>query len=112
MNTIATPTETASAQFVCDCVEDMRAACAGLGYYKKHEGKCYCVLHYPGDEKAAAFQTALNNKLSVKDYNFNGVYFPKGIRFKELLWSGNTNFSSASFNEDIDFGGADFQVKA
>jgi len=90
----------------------MRYACASEGFYKKKEGKRYCVLHYPGDEKAADFKTALDKKQSAKDYNFNGVWFPKGVRFKELHWDGSANFSSATFNEDIDFSGVEFRIKA
>ncbi len=98
--------------FVCDCEGDMRYACAGEGFYKKKEGKRYCVLHYPGDEKAADFKTALDKKQSVKDYNFNGVWFPKGVKFKELHWDGSANFSSATFNEDIDFSDVKFSGEA
>jgi len=90
----------------------MRYACAGEGFYKKKEGKRYCVLHYPGDEKAADFKTALDKKQSVKDYNFNGVWFPKGVKFKELHWDGSANFSSATFNEDIDFSDVKFSGEA
>jgi len=90
----------------------MRNACAGEGFCKKKEGKRYCVLHYPGDEKAADFQTTLDRKLAAQDYNFRGVWFPKGVRFKELHWDGSANFSSATFNEDIDFSDVEFQVKA
>jgi uncharacterized protein YjbI with pentapeptide repeats len=112
MDTTTIPAQTAAAEFVCDCEANMRAACAIAGYYKEREGKRYCVLHYPGDEKAPEFKIALNNKLSAKDYNFNGVWFPKGVRLKELCWSGNVDFSHTIFNENIDFSGVDFQVKA
>jgi hypothetical protein len=90
----------------------MRQACASEGFYKENEGKRYCVLHYPGNEKAADFQTALHKKQSSHDYNFSGVWFPKGVRFKEPHWDRNTDFSSATFNEDIDFSGVTFNVKA
>jgi uncharacterized protein YjbI with pentapeptide repeats len=112
MTTQEPPEESAPSQFICDCEKDMRRACASEGFYKKKEGKRYCVLHYPGDEKAAVFQIALNKKQSVHDYNFRGVWFPKGVRFKELQWDRNTDFSSASFNEDTDFSGAAFNLQA
>jgi Pentapeptide repeats (9 copies) len=98
--------------FICDCEEDMRLACASKGFYKKKDGRRYCVLHYPSDEKVAAFRTALNNKLAAKDYNFNGVWFPKGVSFKELHLDGTANFSSAIFNEYIDFSSVEFKIKA
>jgi hypothetical protein len=106
------PEESFPPPFICACEEDVRQACAGEGGYKEKDGKLYCVLHYPGDEKLADFQTALNNKLSVKDYNFRGVCFPKGVRFKQLHLDGNTDFSYASFNDDIDFSSVEFSVTA
>jgi hypothetical protein len=73
----------------------MRQACANEGAYKKKDGRHYCVSHYPGDEKAADFQTALNKKISVKDYNLGGVWFPKGVIFEELHWVVNADFRMA-----------------
>jgi hypothetical protein len=90
----------------------MRHACAGEWFYRKKEGRRYCVLHYPGDEKAADFKTALDKKQSARDYNFNGVWFPKGVKFKELHLDGSANFSSASFNDYIDFSDVEFRIKA
>jgi len=112
MSTQEPSKESTPNSFVCDCEEDMRYACASEGFYKKKEGKRYCVLHYPGGEKVEAFRTALNNKLASKDYNFNGVWFPKGVSFKELHLDGSANFISASFNEDIDFSGVEFKIRA
>jgi len=91
---------------------NIRQACAGEGFYKEKDGKLYCVLHYPGDEMAADFQTALHKKQSAQDYNFRGVWFPEGISFKEPHWGGNTDFRYASFNERIDLSGAEFSVRA
>jgi hypothetical protein len=98
--------------FMCACGENLRQACAGEKFYKEKEGERYCVLHYPGDEKEEDFKKALNQKQSRRDYNFRGVWFPKGVRFKQLHWDGNTDFSSATFNEDTDFTGVEFSVKA
>jgi hypothetical protein len=90
----------------------MRHACASEGFYKEKGGKRYCVLHYPGNEKKEDFKIALDKKQSAHDYNFSGVWFPKGVRFKETKWDRNTDFSATSFNEDIDFNGVAFHVKA
>jgi hypothetical protein len=77
MSTTAPPKENIATPFVCDCDEKwMRTACAGVGFYKEHEGKRYCVLHYPGKEKVEAFNAVLKKKLDAKDYNFRGVWFP------------------------------------
>ena len=44
--------------FVCDYGEWRRSACKGLPFFKQHNGKRYCVLHYPGKEKVADFNRA------------------------------------------------------
>jgi Pentapeptide repeats (9 copies) len=106
------PEESIPNSFICDCEEFMRQACLSEGLYKEKEGKRYCVLHYPGDEKAADFQTVLKDKLMAKDYNFNGVWFPKSVSFKGLHLGGNANFRSASFSGDADFGSASFGANA
>jgi len=54
----------------------MRSACAGEPFYKEHEGKRYCVLHFPGKEKSAGFKAAFQRKLENKDFDFGGVWFP------------------------------------
>ncbi len=61
------PQAPTSPAFICDCEERMRSACVGESFYKEHEGKQYCVLHFPGDEKSAAFAEALRRKLDTKD---------------------------------------------
>lgn len=47
--------------FVCDCTEWMRFACAGGPFDKEHEGKHFCVIHFPGKEKSAAFEKVLQS---------------------------------------------------
>jgi pentapeptide repeat protein len=100
-----------------------RKACASEWFFKEKEGKRYCVLHYPGDEKMADFQTALNKKLAAKDYNFNGIWFPKNISFTKLhfdgdadfrfaIFGGNADFRYASFSGNADFRSASFGVEA
>src|SRR5215467_3308496 len=51
-------------------------------------------------------------KLEKLEYNFKGVWFPKGVRFKELHWDSDTDFSHAIFNEELDFSDVEFYVKA
>jgi Pentapeptide repeats (9 copies) len=112
MTTQDLPEESDLNSFICACEEHMRPACASEGFYEETDGRRYCVLHYPGNEKVEVFRTALNNKLAVKDYNFRGVWFPKGGEFKELHLDGKSDFSSANFNGDIDFSGVEFHVEA
>jgi len=61
--------------FECDCEESMRSACKGLRFYKELESRSYCVLHYPGKEKAQDFKQALQKKLASNDFNFRGYGF-------------------------------------
>src|SRR5436189_3028170 len=60
---------------VCACEGWMRSACAGEPFYKEHEGNRYCVLHFPGKEKSADFEKALQRKLENEDFDFRGVWF-------------------------------------
>src|SRR5215217_464778 len=57
------------AEFVCEVDEDYRSACEGLDFYDEHEGKRYCVLHSPGEDKKHDFEQALESKLAQKDYD-------------------------------------------
>src|SRR5215216_7948416 len=72
--------------------------CKGLSFYKEHEGKGYCVLHYPGKDKVAAFYEALKRKLEAKDFNFRGVWFPDDIDLSEITFTTPADFSSATFS--------------
>jgi len=95
--TIATP------EFICGCEEWMRSACAGLPFYKEHEGKRYCVLHYPTKEKIADFTLAFDKKTAAQDFNFRGVWFPKVVSFSKVEFKSPPSFSYATFSEAVDF---------
>src|SRR5438105_4165289 len=94
--------------FTCDCDRWMRPACDGLPFYKKHEGKRYCVLHYPGKDKVAAFNKVLKRKLNAQDFNFLGVWFPNNIDFSEFTFTTPAYFNSATFSAQADFDSATF----
>ena len=96
------PTETPAA-FVCDCDWLARSACEGLPFYKKYESKRYCVLHYPGKEKRAAFAKALKGKLDAEDYNFRGVWFPDNVLFGKRTFVKPVIFYSATFSASVSF---------
>jgi hypothetical protein len=61
------------ATFACHVKADLdeetrrayRAACSKLSFYGEHEGKQYCVLHFPGEKKETAgrFEEAIKKKL-------------------------------------------------
>src|SRR6266571_1114211 len=89
--------------FICDCEEWMRSACMGLPFYKEHESRRYCVLHYPGKDKTADFKAALDRKLKERDFDFPGVWFPDEIDFKGFKFSAAANFSYATFSAAANF---------
>jgi hypothetical protein len=97
---------------VCDCEQRMRSACRGQPWYKEYGGKRYCVLHYPGMEKSADFEEALQNKLKAGDLNFCGAWFPNGVNFSSYTFNAEVNFSSATFNAEVDFSFTTFEADA
>jgi Pentapeptide repeats (9 copies) len=103
--------ETESA-FVCGCDESMRSACAGESSYTHHEGKQYCVLHFPNKKSSKAFGKALNRKLENKDFNFRGVWFPDDISFEQFVFEGDVDFSKATFSAAAFFYKATFTNRA
>lgn len=96
--------------FLCDCEEFMRSACEGLVFYKEQDGKRYCVLHYPGEDKSAAFKMALQRKLDTNDFNFCGVWFPDPFWFDDF--SAKAVFSYATFRAEADFALVNFTREA
>lgn len=89
--------------FVCDSVPYMRSACQNEIYYKTHEGKDYCVLHYPAKGKLREFHTALQRKLASQDFNFRGAWFPYPLAAYETTYSESLNFEGAYFSEPVQF---------
>ncbi|MDX6498219.1 MAG: hypothetical protein QOG23_1479 [Blastocatellia bacterium] len=117
------PTSGAESDFVCDCEEWMHSACKGEPFYKEHKGKHYCVLHYPGKEKGADFEKALQRKLENEDFAFGGVWFPDVASFggfdftavayfNHATFSADAHFRSATFSAGADFHAACFSAKA
>src|SRR6266568_1490548 len=91
-----TPTPDSESNFVCDCEEWMRSACAGESFYKEHQRKSYCVLHFPGPEKRARFKDALQRKLDNFDFNFRGVWFPDELSYSKFHFKGDCDFGEPS----------------
>lgn len=117
------PEAPADTPFICGCEEWMRGACTGEGLHGEHDGRRYCVLHFPGKEKGAAFHEALRRKLDDRNFNFAGVWFPDDISFSCFTFgteadfsfatfSANANFSDVTFDETVDFSHATFSAKA
>ena len=88
----------------------MRSACVGEPFYKEHEGKRFCVLHFPCKEKSADFEKAFLRKLEKKDFNFRGGWFPDRLSFSNRDFDGDVDFSFATFGKYADFRSATFSV--
>lgn len=87
----------------------LREVCKGLDYYSEHEGKQYCVLHFPSEGKTESFGKAVKSKLVQKDYNFSAAVFPEGTsNFARFEFDADTSFIGAIFVGETDFGGAQF----
>jgi hypothetical protein len=92
-----------SSSFTCACKEWMRSACEREPFFKEHEGKMYCVLHFPGEKNFARFTEVLEKKLEIKDFNFSGVWFPGRFSFRHFHFSEKAMFSAAVFVGEADF---------
>jgi hypothetical protein len=97
--------------FVCDCGDLARSACVKEPFYKETEDKRYCVLHYPGKEKASDFEKAFQRKIAAGDYNFRAVWFPDDLDFNGFNFRVKANFCDATFSAQADFGYATFSAE-
>jgi len=96
-------TNEAESPFICDCPLYSRSACVGARFYAAHEGKSYCVLHFPGEAKLQDFKDALKQKLDADDFNLSGVWFPAEEDFKNFRFVKGTDFTFAHFNARVSF---------
>lgn len=96
--------------FTCDGTQRMQRACAGEPFFGAWKGKRYCLFHYPLSSKKQAFVAAVKRKLDSKNFNFEGVWFPDGIRFGELDMNETADFSFAVFNGYVSFSKATFRA--
>ena len=87
----------------CNCEEWMRPACASLPTYERHNGKNYCVLHFPQKKNRAEFHKAISNKLALKDYNFSGVSFPPETYFNDYHFEKDAVFEGCIFEGEASF---------
>jgi hypothetical protein len=110
--------------FVCECKDEYCSACVGLGRFKEHGGKQYCVLHYPGEERieshrqarSARFREVLERKLTSGDFDFRGVRFPDDLDLRDrgITFNSKLDCTGAVFNGEVVFslkvyqGGVDF----
>lgn len=107
---MATATKITDSVFTCT---GKLETCVGRPFYGEHEGKQYCVLHFPGKEKSGDFKKALQEKIKQKDFCFRGVWFPDPVctaDFGELDLQ--ANFEYAIFTEAVHFADARFGERA
>jgi len=100
----------------------MRSACEGEPRYKEHEGKQYCLFHYPGSEKRDVFMAGLRAR-GHENFNFRGFWFPDWISFYGVEFPSAADFSGANFSvgasfyqvvfeADVDFDATNFAGEA
>jgi hypothetical protein len=108
--TLTSPPTPAEDIFVCTKWE--HGSCRKEKFYDEHDGKPYCVLHYPGAEKTEDFEEALSKKLEDGDFNFEAVWFPDTVSFHNFTFGAPAYFNYAHFNAAADFSGARFTAIA
>jgi len=78
-------------------------------YYRSHDGRGYCIFHYPVDDKKEEFREAIQEKIQRGSYDFFEYWFPdefenlKGASVDEVA-----NFTGATFAHSVDFTGTKF----
>lgn len=95
-----------------DCAGKIHYDCKKQSLYKEHDGKQFCVFHYPGLDKSADFEKALRRKIKDKDFDFRGVSFPDEVDFSSIIFKKSANFFGAIFNAKADFTGTSFEAGA
>jgi hypothetical protein len=98
--------------FTCEVDENYRSACEGLNFYGEHEGKRYCVLHFPSTAKEDDFSKEIDRKLKNQDFDFAGVYFPGDQSFESCKFSSKATFDKAIFCGEANFHEACFERTA
>lgn len=98
--------------FNCDSDYLQRNACRGENFYNEHEGKRYCILHYPAEKDAQRFNLAIERKWKAEDFDFSGVYFSDSANFRSWVFAKDADFSNATFNGKADFSTSQFRGKA
>jgi uncharacterized protein YjbI with pentapeptide repeats len=95
----------------CQCEWLQNARCCEP-IYKENDGKRYCVLHFPQDEKQHDFELAIENRFDEKSeqyLDFCGVWFPEGFSFAGRKFLKRADFSTARFSGDQNFSGLTFK---
>lgn len=119
MSSSPPPETDVTSDFSCQCKDEYQSACKGQPFFKEHDGKRYCVLHYPVRGKSDLFREALRLKYWSGDFNFRGVWFPDDLELRRItfetkvdctgaVFNGEMVLSRNVFNEGADFSYAEF----
>lgn len=84
--------------------------CQSLSADYEHEGKLYCLLHYPSLDKTEAFDKEFQKRLDAEDYNFRGVYFPIVLSLFNKKFEKHIDFISATFMKDVRISSSSFTL--
>jgi uncharacterized protein YjbI with pentapeptide repeats len=96
---------------VCYRQQDFDGACSNSSAEYTHNGKHYCVLHFPSEDKAEDFCQAVEEKLAARNsVDLRGVWVPARYYalFKGYTFPSAIDFSNAIFRGSADFFGATF----
>ena len=89
----------------CQCEWLQEEQCAEP-FYREHQGRRYCLLHYPNESKREDFENAFAKRLEESDgeyLNLVGVWFPDSVSFMGQRFTKLADFSYARFNSDVEF---------
>jgi uncharacterized protein YjbI with pentapeptide repeats len=84
--------------------------CKDLPIEFEQEGKFYCVLHFPNNQKRknTNFAEVIKQRIDNQENNFCGTYFSKNTNFKNHTFKTDTNFEQSYF-EDVSFDNVIFE---
>lgn len=91
-----------------------RLVCKELPVNYIYDGKNYCVLHYPDENKhnTTNFNEIIKTRLENRENSFQSVYFSLCNEFSNRIIEGNINFSSATFFDEAQFSRTTFEGEA
>jgi uncharacterized protein YjbI with pentapeptide repeats len=100
----------------CEVIDYLRPACAPT-FYKEHQGRRYCVLHYPArDKEDTDFQREVRRKLKCGNFNFDGAVgsYLNFVTFDFARLNiprvfKNASFAGAFFYHECDFSHVEFE---
>ena len=106
-------------KIVCDGIyfktpdeENISSPCKKLPIYGKMNGKNYCVLHLPIENKLEVFGNAVMKKFQDGDYNYRGIWIPDNFFFNRQVFKSKADFTYSYFNGDANFEQCVFKEEA